>query len=119
MKMTDLYPSNYLKSSDLGTRKVRVVVLDVRQESVGDELKPCMYFANKDKGIVLNKTNALMMEFHFGAETDDWHGKEILLKAEPTTFQGKAMMGIRIEVPVTEVAPAPDPAAVDDADIPF
>ena len=59
MLISQAYPSKYLKSDDLGDKTVRVVMDFVEIQDVGDgEFKPVLYFQGKDRGMVLNLTNA-------------------------------------------------------------
>lgn len=103
------FPSKYLKAPDLGTNRPRVRIQKVVMEDVGDDHKPVVYFVGKEKALVLNKTNANMIEEITGSfETDDWRGKTIQLYATKTEMSGKRVDCIRIEWPTVDVAaPAP------------
>ncbi len=99
MKMKDIYPSRYVKAADLQGREVEVVISDVVMEKIGDDNKPVIYFQNKDKGFVANKTNCGRIELAYGDDTDDWIGKPIVLGTEYVDFQGKSMEAIRVKPP--------------------
>jgi hypothetical protein len=58
MKISEEFPSQYLKASDLGGRDIRVTMGRVEREKIGTDNKLVLYFKGKDKGLVLNKTNA-------------------------------------------------------------
>ncbi|HEX6038875.1 hypothetical protein [Longimicrobium sp.] len=109
MKIGSAFPSNYLKHEDLGGRNVLVTIESVRVEEIrgegGKENKPVLYFVGKEKGLVLNKTNAETLTEILGTdETDDWHGCQVVLYHDRNvSFGGKRVGGIRI-------APAPKPA---------
>lgn len=116
MKISDAFPSKYLKAADLPDgRDVRVQVQDVRLETLeqsGDE-KPVCYFIGKTRGLVLNSTNATAISAVLGDETESWHGQTIILFSATTTFGGKTVPCIRVRVPRTSPPPAPQPAPMD------
>lgn len=140
MNINESFPSNYLKASDLGTGQPVVTIKAVEHEPVGRdrEMKAVLYFEGKDKGVVLNKTNAKKITDLVGSpETEDWAGFKIRLFATTTEFGGETVECIRVKaagVPangngaVAKPAPArksppvpasaPPPELTDD-DIPF
>ena len=111
MKIDALYPSKYVKSDDFPPgKRVSVVIRSVSLEDLGNgETKPALWFLNKTKAAILNKTNALILEVSLGSETDDWIGKTIELFAEQKSFQGRLVQGISMAVPAQAAAPAPPP----------
>jgi hypothetical protein len=87
---------------------------EVRMEDIGDDKeKPVMYFKGKKKGLVLNVTNARMIESYFGEEMDDWTGKEIEIYPDKTSFQGRIVDCLRVRVK------APLPAEDGGEEVPF
>lgn len=97
MKISDAYPSKYLKADDLGQHRIALTVKMIIIEDIADkEYKPCMYFIGKEKGIVLNKTNAGLCAAVWGDETDLWQGKPLDLFAQPVMFQGRQVMGLAV-----------------------
>lgn len=99
MNINSAFPSNFLKASDLQGRHVGVTIREVGMEDIGGEDKPVVYFENKDKGLVLNKTNANMIcEIAGSSETDDWIGKRISLYPTRVDFQGRRVDAIRVDV---------------------
>jgi hypothetical protein len=126
--INDLYPSMYLKASDLGESQPVVTIDRVELEPVGrtKEMKPVVYFAGKQKGMVLNKTNSKKIaEITSSHDTDDWHGAQVRLFATEVDFQGETVEAIRVKAPAAAKAkpvappPAPEFAPLDDSDIPF
>lgn len=128
--INDAFPSNYLKAADLKGRSIVVTIDRVEMEPVGQnkEMKPVMYFVGKEKGMVLNKTNAnKIMQLTESPVTEEWKGRSILLYPTETSFQGEMVDCIRIKgAPVgakqpKPAPPPPDPVHVEitDEDIPF
>jgi hypothetical protein len=103
MNVNDIFPSNYLKASDLKGAQPRVTIDKVEMETIGQgdnqQHKPVIYFVGKDKGLMANKTNMNAIAMVYGPETDDWHGAEIILFEAMVDFQGKVSPAIRIKIP--------------------
>lgn len=117
MKVSEAFPSKFLKVEDLRGRKVEVKIKNVEMEKIGDDYKPVLSFSGKDKTLTLNKTNALMIAKIIGTDDmDDWIGKKIVLRPDVTTFQGKPTDCIRVEAPAASSAPAALPADTSDDD---
>jgi hypothetical protein len=102
MNIGDLFPGRYLRASDV-TRPVTVAISGVRVEDVvragdpGDE-KPVLFFEQGKRALVLNKTNAEVLQRALGDETDLWVGKEITLYPTETDLRGQRVPCIRIRV---------------------
>lgn len=107
MKMNDIYPSKYLKADDLQGREVRVTMSNVELEKIGDDNKPVLYFKGKDKGVVLNKTNASTISIAYGDDTEDWFDQPIILFSVMVDFQGKVAPAIRCRAPTAKDNRAP------------
>lgn len=99
MHIDSAFPSKYLKASDLQGHNVTVKMGRVEQEKIGDDMKLILYFQGKEKGVVLNKTNANNVAAIYGGETEDWYGKEITLVEAMVDFQGKSVPAIRMRAP--------------------
>lgn len=114
MKMSEAFPSKYLKAADLQNRAMtlKMARVDVEDPSgKGEEAKPILYFQGKEKGLVLNKTNAGSITAGYGDESDDWIGKDIEIYPDTTMYQGQMVACIRVRIPV--------PKAEGDEEIPF
>ena len=128
MNIDSAFPSNYLKASDLGDAQPVVTIERVEVEPIGrnKEIKPVLYFAGKEKGLVLNKTNAKKIaELTGSKDTDDWSGCQIRIYATETEFGGETVECIRVKAagkskPKPQPEPEPDPVdeLMDDS-IPF
>ncbi len=129
--INEAFPSNYIKASDLKNNQVVVTLDKVAFEEVGrdKERKAVLYFVGKQKGMVLNKTNARKITDITGsALTEEWHGHAVVLYPTETEFGGETVECIRIK-PVQKngqrMTPTPPPAPsvheelVTDDDIPF
>lgn len=134
MRISEEFSGTWLKAIDLRGHHVPVVISHVKREEIGQgedrEFKPVVYFQNKDKGLVLNKTNGTAIAELHGDDTDGWEGKPIVLYPTKVQFGSKMVDAIRVEAAVKtpsesaqQPAPAPAPAATPadefDDDIPF
>jgi hypothetical protein len=98
MKVSQEFPSKYLKAADLNGSQPTLKIESVVKEEVGRELQKKMvcYFEGRQKGLVLNKTNSNVLAFKFGDDTEEWIGKSVELYSEPVTFQGRTTDGLRV-----------------------
>lgn len=126
MNINDTFPSNYLRAADLRDRAVDVTMHRVLMEDIGGEEKPVLYFAGKEKGLVLNKTNASTISGLWSPETDNWPGKKITIFPTQTDFQGRQVECIRVKtkapgtaVSEPEVVREPGEVPPVDDNIPF
>lgn len=130
MNINQAFPSKYLKAADLNGQAVVVTISRVVMEEVGQgtskEQKPVVYFEGKTKGMVLNKTNSIMItRLADTPDTDYWPGTKIRLVSVEVDFQGQSTPAIRVrEMPKSHAAPPPPPPpareeAPDESEIPF
>lgn len=123
MKIGSAFPGMYLKAADLDGKRVGVVIDKVEMEDIGGETKPILHFKGKERGLVLNKTNANSITFIVGSdETDQWVGKRVVLYPSKTDFQGKSVACIRVDPPQQAAPPPPPPVdefADEDDSVPF
>ncbi|HWE19657.1 MAG TPA: hypothetical protein VG758_21150 [Hyphomicrobiaceae bacterium] len=133
MRISDQFPSDYLRAADLEGKELTLTIRNVAMEEVGAdrENKPVLYFEGQDKGIILNKTNAATIAELYGDDTDEWPGEAITLFSAMVTYQGKTMPGLRVKMPSRKKGPksggappgaAPKqaaPSGVGDDEIPF
>lgn len=107
MKLGDIFPSKYLKASDLDGRTIVVTIERVELEDLGDSRKPVAYFVGKDRGVVLNRTNCNNIAAVYGDNTDDWIGAEIALFPALVDYAGKSVEAIRVKARPRPAHPAP------------
>jgi len=121
MKISNAFPSKYLKAADLQDRQHKLVMHRVEMENIGDDdKKPVLYFVGKQKGLVLNKTNSKTIATAYGDDTDTWENKELVIFPAMVDFRGDQVEAIRVKTP----KPAPtaaheNPAQGMDDEIPF
>ena len=106
MELAAIFPSRYIKAADLKGREATVVIARAEIEKLGDDNKLVLYFQNKEKGLVTNRTNADRIAYLYGTNTDSWIGREITLYTDMVNFQGKVTEAIRVKPPAKR---QPDP----------
>jgi hypothetical protein len=119
---------SYIKAEDLQGKAIRasierVEIEEIKGQDGSKERKLVAHFVGKDKGLVLNRTNADALNDIFGTDDyDHWTGT-VILYPDTTTFGGKRVACVRVKgaaasQPVQTV-PEPEPVPLDDSDIPF
>ncbi len=106
--VSEAFPSNYLKAADLKNRTIKVAINKVVFDGQNKESKPIVYFDKVQKGLVLNKTNAVEIAATHGDQMEGWTGKEIELFSQMVPFQGQNVPAIRVRA-VAEAPEATDP----------
>jgi hypothetical protein len=101
MKRDDLFPSKYLRASDLAGKPAAVVIATTTSEDLKDMSgktvsKLVVTFKDRKKALVMNRTNYDAVADLHGEETDNWPGKSIELYPTKTSMGGKTMDCIRI-----------------------
>lgn len=109
MLISEAFPSEYLKAADLKGQSIHVVISHVEMRDVGDDNKPVVFFQNKTKGVVLNKTNSNNIALAYGDDTEEWTGKEVILYEAHVDFQGRTVPAIRIRPPQLKDRKVPNP----------
>ncbi len=93
----DMFPSKYLRAADLPRKGMTLAIDAVEQEKLGSDDKWVLYFADgEERGLVLNKTNALAIADAYGKSTVEWAGRRIHLRKEKVAFQGGRVDAIRV-----------------------
>src|SRR3990167_8635773 len=109
MKMSQMFPSQYITAADVEDADVILTIKAVKIEQVGKsddpQSKPVIHFDETEKTLTLNKTNAKTIEGIYGSETDLWIGKPISLFATETEFAGKPVLAVRIRIKAPTGAP--------------
>jgi hypothetical protein len=105
MQISSAFPSEFLRAQDLQGRAVNVVIDRIELRDVGGDHKPVVYFMGKQRGLVLNKTNALEIGNYYGDETDAWQGQPVQLYPAKVLYQGRQVDAIRVRVPPRQAGP--------------
>ena len=107
---TKLFP--YLEGLMIKDKPITLTIKGVTQEELtsqrGKEIKLIVHFKERDKSLILNKTNTKQIVKFFGPETNDWHGKKVTLYAEKGTWFGTEGYAIRVDgrLPKQDAVPA-------------
>ena len=127
MLINEAFPSQYINAAALNGQKhtVEIERFDRECEMPDGTKKPGVYFKDRRAGLILNRTNATVLESIFGPETDAWIGKCIELRTEKVSFQGAMVDGVRVGPATAAAAVAakakanPEPVFVEEDDVPF
>ena len=102
MKLSDMYPSRYVRGVDLQGQSVTVTIEKIQLEKMrpnpqSPEIeKYVLYTVEGKKGIVLSKVLASQIAHAIETdETDDWKEKKITLYPEPMIVAGVKRVAIR------------------------
>lgn len=115
MKFSEAFPSKYLKAVDLKSRKVKLVIDSIAQETLGEDDRVVFYFKGKPKGVIMNLTNCGLCAMAWGDDMEDWEGKELVLSSGPKNFKGKIVQGFNVD----PVVPVQDETGGGDDEDPF
>lgn len=91
MKVSEVYPSNFIAAGDLDGREVTLTVERVADKNTvkrEDKTlidKAILYFKETPRGLVLGKTNAKRLQLAHGNVMEKWVGKNVTLY--PTTTE--------------------------------
>jgi len=127
MKISQLFPSKYVKAGDLSGKTVTLTIAKLVVEELGHgaekERKPVLYFQKATKGLVLNRTNAMTIAGLYGDEADEWPGKRISIY--PTRIRAFGAMQDTIRVreeipaqpkPMAQAGQIEEAAEIDDVE---
>ena len=102
-KWSDQVQSDYLKASDLNGHSVKVTIARTEFGKIGSDEKWIVFFAGKQRGLALNKTNGSVLAEAFGDEMDNWVGREIEIYPDKTQYEGRLVACLRVRVPAPPV----------------
>jgi hypothetical protein len=100
MKRSDIYPSKYIKATDITADGQDVTISSVTLQEVGEdrETKPVIMFEELNRGVICNRTNWDSIADITGApDSDDWQGRRIKLYRAKVPFGSKTVEAVRIE----------------------
>jgi len=100
MNVNEIYPSSKsLKAEDLKGHTVKVTISGTEVKEFENGKKIVLAFQGKEKGLVVNKTNAKIIASAYGDNTDWWTGKQIEIYPDKTMFGAELVDCIRVRVP--------------------
>ena len=115
MNTSDFKKSRFLTQADIGAG-VLATILRIGEENVAMEgaekdHRPVIYFAELEKGLVCNSTNAQVIA-DITQQTENveknWIGARVVLYVDPNVFfGGKKVGGIRVRAPKQTAPPPP------------
>lgn len=117
MRVSDIY-SSCLAAADLEGQDVTVTIKGGELRTFDDgHRRLFLTFAELQRPLALNVTNARMIAQLHGEEVTQWKGKQITLYPTRTSYLGKDVPCIRIrdQVPQLPQQPAPQQPATDGA----
>jgi hypothetical protein len=107
-----LFPSKYAKAADLRGKNVTVYIERIvpreklMMQGGKTDTKPVVYLRGKEKGWILNKTNARSIAKVYGAEVSAWIGKPVVIMSAEVEARGETVEAIRVNVELTRKAAA-------------
>lgn len=120
MNVNDIFPTRFVAAADLNGKSFVLTIRSVTLEDMQSHdnktvTKPVAWFTNATKGLVLNRTNTMIIADLYGPETDAWAGKQITIYATKVRAFGKMDDAIRVreEVP-TPKSPASAAVPTDE-----
>ena len=101
MKVSEAFPSKYLKVEDLNDQDLTLTIESTSIEQLGQgeerQQKLIVYFKEVEKGLACNKTNANTIAKMYGDETAEWIGQRITLwPNHDVEFKGEVVSAIRV-----------------------
>ena len=124
MKISEVYPSKFLKAADLASRDHKVIIESVVHEKLGDDMKPVVSYRGWSKCHPLNKGVSQFIADGLGDETNSWIGREIVIYPTTTDYQGKRYEVVRARLLTArdqkmQPSLAMPPSSDDEQDPPF
>lgn len=117
-----LFPGRYVKAAEVkqAGRPVPLTIArieprhELKSTSGKVETKPCLFFRETDKGIVLNKTNSKRLVEALGKDPRKWIGCRVVPAVEKVDGFGKKVEAIRFDVDATRDANRGRPVAAPE-----
>jgi hypothetical protein len=114
MKVSEAFPSNFLKAEDLGGidsgRSVKGIIKDVEPWKDKDgNGKINLGFTNSAKRLLLNKTNARTVAKAYGDDTAGWVGRPVIIYVAMVQYMDDMVEALRLRIPQGPSPAAPPP----------
>lgn len=107
MNINDFYSSSsdYLKAEHLPPgREVQATIERFEEIELDNKKKICLRFRGKEKGLVLNKTNAMSIAHVYGPDCHDWTNRDIIMFSTKVDYAGQMVDAIRVRLPLQPVS---------------
>ena len=102
MKVSEMFPSKYLKGVDLQGKAWRLTIVGVAAERMSpgqgrpEEEKFILHFQETPKGVILSRTTAYQIAVALDTENvAEWVGRTVTIYPESMTVGGQEHIGIR------------------------
>lgn len=94
----EYFPSRWLKAEDFeDDKEVSATISEIKEEKVGEDTKPVVYFTELEKGLVLNKTNSTKIAQGLGKRFSDWPGSTVVLVTANVMYKSELVPCIRVK----------------------
>lgn len=124
MNYMKMFQGDYIAAVDFDGKRPTLTIKSVELVDLEDDRgktskKGVIYFRETEKGLIVNKTNAILMAGMWGPETDDWVGHRLTLHAVQVQFGRERVLGVRVlgspdlERPISVSVKLPKKRAVD------
>ena len=97
-----MFKGQYLAAVEFGQRQptftvksIKIVALEGEDGKSKD--RGVVYFSETERGLVLCKTNAILIAAMFGPDTDSWVGKRVTLHAQDVQLGRDQVLGVRVK----------------------
>ena len=107
MNINDVFPSKYLKASDLNGQDLQVVIQSTAPVKFDDGDKIEITLMGQSKTFVCNKTNATAIGVAYGGETEAWAGCNVILFPMMVDTPSGPKQAIRVRIPPSVNQPIP------------
>ena len=95
----DIYGGAFLNAAYVKDKKLAgkpLTITDSRLETLKEKDKVLLAFAEADKELVLNKSNAGILAESFGDDYTQWKGRKLLLVVTKVPYQGQSVDSIQV-----------------------
>ncbi len=99
MNIDDIFPSKYLKASDLNGQDLNVTISNTTVAQFDDGHKIEVVLSGQSKSFICNKTNARTIATAYSSDTTAWHGREVILFPMMVATPNGPKEAIRVRVP--------------------
>lgn len=117
MRKDSVYPSKYLKATDLRDHDVTVTIGSVEFITLQGKPSVLVHFRGKEKGLIVKPTVWDQIAQVTGEpDSDGWIGKEVTLFPTETDFAGQTYEVIRVRTKKRTNGQPARPAPTDEPD---